>query len=94
MRWLSHHKRMNELRDILGKDLLVLRYERFARGPAEVVGQLQRFLGLKTDLPVPDVNTESMDKWQDNLTAEQLTQIEGVVGFSVDHVGRWWEVSD
>ncbi len=81
LRWKAHHERMEQLRGVLGDDLLVIAYEEFAEHTAEVLGALQRFMGLQQALPVPEVRRDSLHKWKKQLSPEQLEQIEGVVGF-------------
>lgn len=77
MRWLAHHRRIEELRV---RNLLVVCYEAFADDPAQTTRELQSFLGLQRLIPVPVVKTESLHKWREQLSAEQITQIQGVVG--------------
>jgi hypothetical protein len=82
MRWLSHHHRMNELKDKLGDSLFIISYEKLAIDTEKVIAELQKFLSLTNPIPVPEVKKESLSKWQKQLSAEQVKQIENVVGFS------------
>lgn len=84
MRWVAHHNRMNELRSILGEDLLVISYESFAHNTETELHALQKFLGLHNPIPIPDVKTESLQKWKKQLSAEEIKQIQNIVGFSPD----------
>ena len=81
MRWLAHHKRMIELKDILGDDLFIIYYEIFAQDTEKTIKQLQKFLGLNSPIPIPNVKTESLNKWKDQLSKEEIIQIQDVVGF-------------
>jgi len=82
MRWLAHHNRMKELRSILGNDLIVIPYESFANDTETQIHELQQFVGLKIPIPIPDVKTGSLHKWKEQLSDEQINQIESIVGFS------------
>lgn len=83
-RWVAHHERLNLLRERLGSALFQVSYETFANSPESVIQDLQRFLRLENPLPLPDVKSESLDKWKTQLTAEQIKQIENIVGFPPD----------
>jgi hypothetical protein len=86
IRWVAHHDRMNELRNILGGDLLVISYESFAHNTEKIVHELQRFLGLHKPIPIPDVRTDSLDKWKSQLSNEEIIQIQNIVGFAHDTI--------
>ncbi|MBT8037056.1 MAG: sulfotransferase [Verrucomicrobiae bacterium] len=81
IRWVAHHQRMNQLRSSLADDLSVISYEDFAYDAEETILKLQKFLGLHEPIPVPKVKTESLRKWRANLSDENLSQIEDIVGF-------------
>lgn len=86
MRWKAHHQRMIELKDILGNDLFVMRYEYFAEHTEDTIQQLKCFLGLHEPIPVPEVKRDSMNKWRSQLSDEEISQIQSIVGFSPDVV--------
>jgi len=75
---------MNELKKTLGDDLFVFSYEAFSHHTEETLKELQRFLGLSQPIPIPDVKTESLDKWKSQLSQDEIQQIAKVVGFSPD----------
>jgi hypothetical protein len=81
MRWLAHHRRMNELRSFLGSDLLVISYESFACNTADTISDLQQFLGLHKAIAIPEVKLESLDKWRSQLSDAQIVEVQNVVGF-------------
>jgi hypothetical protein len=60
---------------------MVIRYEDFVAGPAEVVETLRSFLSLQAPMPVPEVAVDSLSKWRQQLSDDDVRQIEGVVGF-------------
>lgn len=88
IRWQAHHIRMSELTEVLGDALMVISYEMFARNPAQSVADLQEFLKLSTPIPVPDVRQDSLDKWKEQLSAEEIEQIHNVVGFAPDEISE------
>ena len=86
MRWVAHHDRMKELKGMLGDSLMVISYETFAHHTEQTIHELQLFLGLKTPIPIPDVKTDSLDKWKDQLSPAEIQQIQDIVGFPPDDI--------
>ncbi len=82
LRWVAHHQRMEELKQTLKGSLRVIQYESFAEDPAKHVRELQSFLPLTQPIPIPEVKSESLDKWKTQLSPEDLDQISRVVGFA------------
>lgn len=80
MRWLAHHDRMNDLKRTLGEDLLVIPYETFAQDTRAILDDIRQFLGLRSEFPMPEVKTQSLDKWKSQLSDEELMQIQEIVG--------------
>ena len=80
MRWLSHAERMEEIKEKLPERVYIIRYEKLVLETQEELLQLQKFLGLSAPIPVPDVKSGSIDKWQSILTAENRADIERVTG--------------
>src|SRR5262249_27562052 len=77
-RWLAHRDQMNALRLALGSSLMVISYETFADGTAEIIRELEHFLGLAAPIPVPQVQRDSLHKWQSQLSADEVHQIQSV----------------
>lgn len=84
LRWKAHHEHMNALRKSLGSDLLVISYEEFAANTGAVLQDIDQFLGLKHKTPLPEVKRESLDKWKNQLSQDDIRQIEEIVGFPPD----------
>jgi len=84
MRWVAHHDRMNELRDTLGHSLKVISYEDFVHNTESITRELQHFLELRNPIPTPNVRIDSLTKWKQNLSDEEIQQIHGVVGIRPD----------
>lgn len=81
IRWLAHRDHMNSLRRRLGSSLLVISYETFAGRTQQTIRELQHFLCLHTPIPVPHVRRDSLQKWQTQLSADEVRQIQSIVGF-------------
>lgn len=84
MRWVAHHNRMNELMGFLKDSLLVISYESLALNTQKEIRRLQSFLTLSNPIPIPNVRSESLDKWREQLSEEQITHISAVVGYTPD----------
>ena len=79
--WVSHHQRMNDLENILGDRLKVVKYEELVHHTATIIDELKEFLKLSTPISILKVQKESLTKWESNLTKDQLLEIESIVGF-------------
>lgn len=79
LRWRAHKERMEELEQILGSRLKVVRYESFVEDPEQQVRNLQHFIGLDAPIPVPKAKRNSIDKWKCELDYEEKKQIKKVV---------------
>ncbi len=84
MRWVAHHNKMNELKNILGNDLFTISYEDFAYNTEKVIHDLQDFLGFNQPIPVPEVKIDSLHKWEKQLSNQEINQIQDIVGFPPD----------
>lgn len=84
MRWLSHNEQMKKLRIALQERLFVINYEVFAHQTEKTILELQQFLQLKDQIPIPEVRIASLYKWREQLTEIELEQIQGVVGIAPD----------
>jgi hypothetical protein len=82
MRWKSHHERMNELREILGKSLLIISYERLVKNTKGTLDIICDFLQLSSPIPLPNVKESTLEKWKKNLSQNQIEQIMEVIGHS------------
>lgn len=90
MRWLAHHRRMNELKSALGDALLLITYESFTQNTEHTIHGLKQFLGLHQALPIPEVKTESLNKWKSQLSDAELVDIQDIVGFSPENINERW----
>jgi len=82
--WLSHHKRMTDLGSILGESLMVIKYEELALQTCRVLGEIEKYLELDQQIKVPEVKYDSLSKWVDQLTDEQIMNIESIIKIPPD----------
>jgi len=75
--WLVHMRKLDALQEELGDRLLILQFEWLVLRPAQEFGRLWGFLGVEGH--EVEVQKESLDKWMDHLTAEQVGNIWDVV---------------
>ncbi|MDH5598944.1 MAG: sulfotransferase [Cyclobacteriaceae bacterium] len=81
LRWLAHHNRMNELKQILNENIFILSYEVFAKNPENIVSNLQNFLKLEQPIPIPYVDEFSLNKWTKQLSCEDINIIDNILSY-------------
>ena len=79
IRWVAHHTRMNEIKIVLDNDLLIISYEEFAQNTKQVIHELEKFIGVNSPIPIPNVKTSSLHKWKTQLSTAQIKQVRGVI---------------
>lgn len=79
IRWLSHRRQMLRLRADLPDRLHVVQYEDLITDPVVTTKELQHFLGLARPFPTPDAAVASLERWRDELTAQQIDEIDRAV---------------
>jgi hypothetical protein len=62
LRWISHARRLGELKQILKDRLLVIQYEDLCLHGDEVMKRIARFLGITKEFSMPQVTTVSLYK--------------------------------
>jgi len=82
--WLSHHKRMDALKEAFGDSLMVITYEDFALQTNEVLDRLETFLGLDSPIEKPEVKLDSLWKWETQLSDMQINNIYAIVNIPPD----------
>ena len=80
LRWLSHARRLDELEPILGPRMHRVRYEDIQQRTPDVLEGLRHFLGLDRPFPEPDIRTDSMTKWREVLSPDDIAAIEAITG--------------
>lgn len=79
MRWRSHEQRLNDLRRTQADRLIVVKYEELVHEPDRVAGLLTEFLDLPTPLAEPAVTRQSVTRWRDDLSSDDVAAIDRVL---------------
>lgn len=79
IRWIAHKYRLVELKQKLNDKLLVLDYDDLFHDTRKQLESIESFLGLKNKLPNPDIKKESLNKWEKNLSPEQIEIIDSTL---------------
>lgn len=79
LRWLSHRDRMGQLRKTLDHRLLVVDYEKLMDDVHSTLRRISEFLGLKSPLATPPIQTESRSKWREVLSEEDIYRIDSMI---------------
>jgi hypothetical protein len=74
-RWWAHHKEVLRLASILGSRLLVIRYESLVMDTRLNLAKVAEFLGLEEAFPEATAKDESLFKWKDYLTENDIASI-------------------
>ncbi|MFC1719230.1 sulfotransferase [Candidatus Poribacteria bacterium] len=85
LRWKSHAKKMEDLKSVLKRRLHVIGYEDLVRDSQSEIQKLVDFLGLSMPTKLPEIKTESLDRWRLELSDEICVEIERVTGLSPDN---------
>ncbi len=80
LRWRAHNDELQALGDRLGPRLLTVRYEDLEHEPKATVARLTRFLDLSQPIPLPQPPAGPPEKWRSLLSAEQIDEIQTIVG--------------
>jgi len=86
LRWQSHREKMEHLTGTLGVRLHVVSYEDLVRRPERQLRALQEWLGLEIAFVAPTVARHAADRWQDELSDAETSEIAAEVGFGPDDV--------
>lgn len=79
LRWSSHTERLIQLEKDFPKSVLILDYEDFFFNYNELLSKLKDFIGMETTLNSEILKKESLDKWKNFLTKEQIANINSVI---------------
>ncbi|MGI9190616.1 MAG: sulfotransferase family protein [Chitinophagaceae bacterium] len=74
-RVVAHRKRLMDLQARFPEKVMVLAYDDFYTKPTELMQNLRNFLGYKTPLIPEPLHANGLDKWQQELSAEQIQNI-------------------
>jgi hypothetical protein len=79
MRWKAHSDRIDHLAAAMPDRLIVVEYEDLAADQEAQARRLWDFLGLPHQSTAIEVHTESLEKWRDRLTPDDLRSIDAVL---------------
>lgn len=80
MRWVSHSKQMKKMQKKLDNRMHVVQYVSLIQKTDQEIEKLQRFLNLSTPILIPQVKSESLEKWRGILTGQDRADIEKIIG--------------
>lgn len=78
LQWKVHTQEIERLWETMPLHVQAVRYEDLVTDPEKTLKDLQLWLGLNEPFPPPNVRTNSLSKWETQLTSEQVCAIEGV----------------
>ncbi|MFO8234693.1 MAG: sulfotransferase [Bacteroidales bacterium] len=78
-RWLSHRQELTKLKDVLKDSYLMFEYGDFLEHIPDYLEKLSKFIGVNNRFTPENLKKESMDKWKEFLTKEQVKNIESVI---------------
>jgi hypothetical protein len=78
-RWWSHENEIDRLASVLGKRLFTVKYERLVTEPRATLGAVREFLELHEHFPDAQAQAQSLDKWKDYLTGQDVDRIHGAL---------------
>jgi hypothetical protein len=79
LRWYSHKKEIERLARILSGQVLSIRYEEFAADPGPQLDRISSFLGIEQGFVPERIDLESLGKWKDQLSRDQVRMIREVI---------------
>lgn len=83
-RWFDLKARL----DFTGKHLIEIRYEDLVRSPRPTLDRLKQELDLNRDFAdIPSMNVARLDAWNEQLTPDQIRQVEAVMGPTIEKLG-------
>ena len=80
VRWRAHAVELHRLSGVLGSRMHVVSYEALQTSTEAEVDRLGRFLAVNGPIPIPQVRTDSLDRWETELSLEIRQEIRSVVG--------------
>ncbi|MFC0525313.1 sulfotransferase [Pontibacillus salicampi] len=84
LRWLAHKNRMDQIQKEEKYKLHVVKYEDLITDTNNEVRKIKEFLEIKEDMSIPNVKKESLNKWKEQLTKEEINQVYEIVGIGPD----------
>ena len=86
-RWHAHRNEIHRLVPVLRDRLVAVRYEDLPSRYDENLTNVRQFLELSEAFPPLASRIESLNKWESQLKAQEISRIESAVRFLSDNVG-------
>lgn len=89
LRWKAHKDRLISLKATLGSRMHLLDYEQMQKDINTRLSELVEFLQLNEPFPIPEVKTESLTKWRQHLSEQDIEEINSLLSgeTSFDNTG-------
>lgn len=79
LRWLSHKKELLSLKRKYPKRIITVKYEDFLESPNRFISEFTSMVDLENNFIYESFNFNSLHKWKEKLSNEQVEQIRQVV---------------
>jgi hypothetical protein len=79
LRWRAHRDRLYALKESEGDRLMILNYEALQDAPQASLESLRLFLSMEKPFPLPNIRHTSRDRWQQELSAQDIAAIDDVI---------------
>ncbi len=82
VRWAAHCKRIYELQKAHPDRVAVVNYEKLITDHKTQLPKLKKVIGLSRNIPSPTIRKESLDKWKNELSDEDIKDIDNILNES------------
>ena len=72
LRWLSHKNELFRMKDKYPDRIILIKYDDFLRQPDPYLSKIATFLNVSDSFSPEKFNIDSLDKWKNKLSKEQL----------------------
>jgi len=79
LRWKSHYDEIFRLKKKYPQKVLVLKYDHFLTNPNQILKEVSDFLKISNSFTIETFKIESLDKWKNKLSPNQLDRIRKIV---------------
>jgi len=80
LRWKSHRDKMDDVKGKLGDRFYEVNYSLLQKETLYELHKIQSFLNIDEPFLLPDIKSESLTKWQQELSVEDIKAIEKITG--------------
>lgn len=79
LRWKSHNNKMLEMKKLFSSNMHIIKYDNLVINTQHELKILQQFIGLTAAFHVPKVNKNTLDKWKNILSSENVKIIDDII---------------